>query len=226
MPRLWTPQAGAQSKGVNQMSTAHLSFPTSPAPPQPVPVTQQTYPPFVDTPTDAQLFGPGGFICPLSTSELCTPEEAQAVANQLAALFPGKTASYFDASPTIGSGAFYVVYHADPRRQFVFLLNGVSPGAPAGTTNAYMWPVYIKTLMLQSYEPVNGIGGGVGYPGNFIYAVSNQPGTPANNKTFQWIPTPQLVGAPSAAPITLEQVQQFIAAYNAQATTTTPVALA
>ena len=197
---------------------AHLSFPTSPAPTQPVPVTLVVYPPFVDAPTDAQLFGPGGFICPLSTSELCTPEEAQAVANQLATLFPGKTASYFDASPTIGSGAFYVVYHADPRRQFVFLLNGVSPGAPAGTTNAYMWPTYIKTLLLQSYK------GGVGAPGSFIYAPAS--GEPANDPTFQWIPTPQAVAAPTAAPITLEQVQQFIAAYNAQATTTTPVALA
>jgi len=219
MPHLRTPQAGAteEAKGATiQMSTAHLQFPTSPAPPQPVPVTTVTYPPFVDTPTDAQLMGPNGFICLVNTSELCSAADAQAIANMVAPLFPGKTVSIFDASVTANS-AYYIVYKVDTRRQWVLLVNGVSPGAPAGTTNAYMWPTYIKTLMLQSYAQ------GVGAPGSFIYAPA--PGEPANDPTFQWIPTPQVVAAPVAAPITLADVQSLITAYNSQAGVA-PVALA
>ena len=201
------------------MSTAALKFPTSPTPPQPGPVTQQNYPTFVDTPTDAELFGPGGFECLVNTATLCSQADAQLTANMLAACFPGHVVSIFDASVTANS-QYYIVYKADARRQWVFLVDGVSIGAPTGITSPYMWPQYLKTEMLLRYKE------GVGVPGNYIYAVSDQPGTPANNKTIQWIPTPQVVNAPTAAPITLEQVQQFIAAYNAQATTTTPVALA
>ena len=199
------------------MSTTALQFPTSPAPPPTVPVTAQTYPAFVDTPTDAQLMGPAGSYGLINTRELCSQTDAQNIANMVAALFPGKVVSIFDASVTANS-LYYVKYGVDPRRQWVLLVNGISPGAPAGTISPYMWPTYIKGLMIQSYVQ------GVGAPGSFIYAPA--PGEPSTDPTFIWVPTPQVVTVPTAAPITLADVENFIAAYNAQASTVKPVALA
>ena len=186
-----------------------LKFPVSPTPVQPPPAVSFTYPVFVDTPTDALLMGPNGFICLLNPAEVCLQADAQKVADGLASLFPGKSVTIYDASVTSGS-PYYVMYRNDPRRQWVLLVDGVSPGAPKGTTDPKMWPQYVKTLMIQSYAQ------GVGAPGHFQYAPAS--GEPANDPSFEWVPDPQVVVVPVVnTPITVDQIEQLITAYNSQA---------
>lgn len=70
------------------------------------------YPVYVSPPTDAVEAGPYGPVGPASPDAVCLQTEAQAIANQIAPLFPGQTVSVLQQN----SGLFHYVYGSDPRR--------------------------------------------------------------------------------------------------------------
>jgi hypothetical protein len=139
------------------------------------------FPAFDDEPTDATLNWPYGVSGPINPSTVCLETEAQAIASEIAFLFPGQTVSVVDSSAV---GVFYTVYHSDPRRQWGIVVNGVSP---SGAGHA----LYAKALMIQSYVA------GVGAPGHFIYTPA--PGEPADDPTFQFIQDAQVTTAPAGS---------------------------
>ena len=196
------------------------------------------YSTYGETPTDATLDWPYGVASPIDPATVCLEADAQAIANGIAFLFPGKTVTVVDASSV---GVYYTVYHTDPRRQWGIEVNGASP-LGAGLV------LYAKTLMLQQ------MAGGVNAPGHWVYAPVS--GEQATTLYIQWVEDPQVTAAPAGAltipvpirpllpteefelipppdplfgtatwmvvrtdmqpAITLTQIQQLVAQYNAQ----------
>jgi hypothetical protein len=72
------------------------------------------YPAYVAPPTDAVEAGPSGPIGPASPDQICLQADAQAIANQIAPLYPGQTITVVQEN----SGLFHYVYGLDPRRQW------------------------------------------------------------------------------------------------------------
>jgi hypothetical protein len=84
------------------------------------------YPAFVETPTDATQNCLVSEIAPtpIDPATLCLQTEAQAIAKAIAFLFAGKTVTVAQQA----YGMFYGVFPADElRRQWCILVNGVSP---------------------------------------------------------------------------------------------------
>jgi len=73
-----------------------------------------TYPAYVSAPTDAIETGPYGPIGPVSPDQVCLQADAQAIANEIAPLYPGDAISVVQEN----SGLFHYVYGLDPRRQW------------------------------------------------------------------------------------------------------------
>ncbi len=73
-----------------------------------------SYPAYVSPPTDAVEVGPYGPIGSVSPDQVCLQADAQTVANQIAALYPGQTISVVQEN----SGVYHYVYGLDPRRQW------------------------------------------------------------------------------------------------------------
>ena len=139
------------------------------------------YSTYGETPTDATLDWPYGVASPIDPATVCLEADAQAIANGIAFLFPGKTVTVVDASSV---GVYYTVYHTDPRRQWGIEVNGASP-LGAGLV------LYAKTLMLQQ------MAGGVNAPGHWVYAPVS--GEPATTLYIQWVEDPQVTAAPAGA---------------------------
>jgi len=72
------------------------------------------YPAYVSPPTDAVEYGPSGPIGPASPDQVCLQADAQAIANQIAPLYPGQIVSVVQEN----TGVYYYVYGVDPRRQW------------------------------------------------------------------------------------------------------------
>jgi hypothetical protein len=72
------------------------------------------YAPYVSPPTDAVEVGPFGPIGPASPDQLCLQADAQAIANQIAPLYPGQSITAVQEN----TGLFHYVYGLDPRRQW------------------------------------------------------------------------------------------------------------
>ncbi len=72
------------------------------------------YPAYVSVPTDAMEVGPYGPIGSANPDQVCLQAAAQAVANQLAPLYPGQAVSVVQEN----NGLFHYVYGLDPRRQW------------------------------------------------------------------------------------------------------------
>jgi hypothetical protein len=72
------------------------------------------YPAYVSPPTDAVEAGPYGPIGPASPDQVCLQAGSQALANEIAPLYPGQTISVVQEN----SGLFHYVYGLDPRRQW------------------------------------------------------------------------------------------------------------
>ena len=84
------------------------------------------YPAYVETPTGATQNCLVSEIdpTPIDPATLCLVPEAQAIAKAIAFLFPGKTVTVAQQA----YGMFYAVFPADElRRQWCILVNGVSP---------------------------------------------------------------------------------------------------
>lgn len=72
------------------------------------------YPAYVSPPTDAVEVGPYGPLGPVSPDQVCLQAGAQAIANQIAPLYPGQTVSVVQEN----GGLFHYVYGLDPRRDW------------------------------------------------------------------------------------------------------------
>jgi hypothetical protein len=72
------------------------------------------YPAYVSAPTDATEVGPYGPLGPASPDQMCLQADAQAIANQIAPLYPGQAIAVVQEN----SGLFHYVYGLDPRRQW------------------------------------------------------------------------------------------------------------
>jgi hypothetical protein len=132
------------------------------------------YSAYVQTPTDAELMGPFGFLGLINPDTVCLQAAAQALANIFTTLY-GKTVSVVDSTTT---GELYVVYGNDPRRQWgLQVLNGVFLG------------------YAQSYITAQNIDG-AGAPGSWSLASNN--GTPPTLLPT-WTQTPQTTVAPPNA---------------------------
>ena len=120
-----------------------------------------SYPAYVEVPTDAQGMGPYGSLGLVSPGTVCLRADAQTLANEFTALY-GKTVTVVDNT---AKGIYYVVYGADPRRQWGLQV----AGGPMFT--------YAQTFIEAASE------WGVGYP--FHWALESNNGTPPT-----MLPTP------------------------------------
>jgi hypothetical protein len=101
------------------------------------------YPAYVSPPTDAQEVGPYGPLGLVSPDQVCLQAAAQAIANEIASLYPGQTLSVVQEN----SGLFHYVYGLDPRRQWYIQI---------GNT------VILAQALIETQNL-----GGVGAPGNW-----------------------------------------------------------
>jgi|HubBroStandDraft_1064217.scaffolds.fasta_scaffold00983_10 hypothetical protein len=85
------------------------------------------YPAYVSPPTDAVEVGPYGPLGPASPDQVCLQADAQAVANQIAPLYPGQTISVVQEN----TGIFHYVYGLDPRRQWYIQIGNAGMVAQA-----------------------------------------------------------------------------------------------
>jgi len=83
------------------------------------------YPAYVETSTAAQIVGPYGPISQVAANEVCLQSDAQAVANAIEPLYPGEAVMVADGSFI---GIYHTVYGTDPRRQWIIEVAGVSLG--------------------------------------------------------------------------------------------------
>jgi hypothetical protein len=193
------------------------------------------YPAYVEAPTGATMRGPYGMVSPVLPNTLCLQTEAQAIANQVAPLYPGESVIVADGSFV---GIFQTVYPADePRRQWILEVGGKSfswaeawiaaqnangVGAPGHWALAPIPGDIVTTPMLQWIQdsPVT-----VAPPNAITLPVPIRPLLP--NEEIELVPPPNpLFGTatwivvrtdmPQPPTITLAQVQQLVAQYNAQ----------
>jgi len=79
-----------------------------------------TYPVYVSPPTDAMMYGPSGPLGPASPDQVCMQADAQAMANEIAPLYPGQTPIVAQEN----TGIYHYVYGVDPRRQWAIQIGG------------------------------------------------------------------------------------------------------
>src|SRR5579862_9722823 len=127
------------------------------------------YPAYVSPPTDAQQVGPFGPIGPVSATTVSLKSDADALAAELAPLYPGQTINVQEEN----TGVYHVVYGLDPRRQF-YLVAGTSSGAPS----------FLAQSLIQN-KNFNGVGA----PGHWTIQ-SNVP---------TWVPVQPVTTAPANA---------------------------
>ena len=199
-----------------------------------------TYAAFVETPTDAtqNCTFPWVAPTPLDPATLCTQAEAQAEANEVASFFPGKTVTIAQAP----YGSFYASFPADElRRQWCILVNGVSPYGAGFNLYAKTLIIDKAARGVDSpghfiYTPAPGEPAG---DNTFQWVADSQVVTPPANAVTLPVPIQplqadqQFVLVPPANPlfgqaawmvetippapvITLAQVQQLVAQYDAQ----------
>jgi hypothetical protein len=198
-----------------------------------------SYPAYVEIPTDAQIVGPYGPIGPVPPHEVCLEADAQAVANAIAPLYPSKTATVVDNSE---AGIYHVVYGADPRRMWGISISGgplfdyaqslIEAAAEWGAGAPGHWAM---AAPLPGTEPV---GTSADAPALQWVQDSQITAAPADavtlpapirpllpNEQFQLVPpsnplfgqaTWMVVRTDLQPAITVADVQQFVAQYNAQ----------
>ena len=133
------------------------------------------YPAYQEAPTDATIVGPYGDVSPVEPNTVCLQADAQAIANEIAPLFPGKAVTVVDGSFV---GIFKTVYGCDPRRQWIIEVGGAS----------YSWAqAWIEARNAH----------GVGAPGHWVLAPI--PGDAMTTPFLQWIQDPQVTAAPPDA---------------------------
>ena len=199
------------------------------------------YPAFQDTPTDATLDWPYGVVSQINSDTVCLLPNAQALLPQLQPLMPaGKTLSVVDSSEV---GVFHTVYGTDPRRQWGLAINGVFDcyaktlllQQAAGGVGAQGHWLYgplsgepVTTLYLQWIQDpqVTEAPAGAG-----LVPVPIRPLLP--NEEFQLVQPPDplfgtatwmVVRTDLQPAVTLAEIQQLVAQYNAQPGVT-PVAV-
>jgi hypothetical protein len=210
--------------------TVELAIPASAAGAVNLPGTYN-YPAYVETPTDAQMVGPYGSIGPVTPGTVCMQADAQTLANEFTALY-GKTVTVVDNS---AAGIYHVAYATDPRRQwglqvsdgpvFDFAQEFIAAAAEWGVGAPIDW-----TLASNNGHPPTMIPTPVqdpqvtAAPANAVtLPVPIRPLLP--NEQFQLIPPSNPLFGQAAwmvvrtdlqPAITLAQVQQLVAQYNAQ----------
>jgi hypothetical protein len=199
-----------------------------------------TYATFVETPTAATQNCPYVAPTPLDPATLCLETEAQAVASAIAFLFPGKTVTVAQEV----YGMFYAVFPAaELRRQWCILVNGVSPSGAGLNLHAKTLMIlsYIGGVGAPGYwiyapasgEPANDPTlqwipdphantppvGALTLPVPISPLAANQQFVlvPPNDPAFASGGSTWMVATiPPPAVITLAQVQQLVAQYDAQ----------
>jgi hypothetical protein len=116
------------------------------------------YPAYVSPPTDAVEVGPYGPLGPASPDQVCLQADAQAIANQIAPLYPGQVVSVVQEN----TGLFHYVYGLDPRRQWYIQIGNAGFNAQAlieaqnghGTGAPGQWSLTSAGLNWVSDPPV------------------------------------------------------------------------
>jgi hypothetical protein len=116
------------------------------------------YPAYVSPPTDAVEVGPYGLLGPASPDQVCLQAGAQAIANQIAPLYPGQAVSVVQEN----TGLFHYVYGLDPRRQWYIQIGNAGFNAQAlieaqnghGTGAPGQWSLTSAGLNWVSNAPV------------------------------------------------------------------------
>ena len=199
------------------------------------------YPAFVETPTDATQNCLVSEIAPtpIDPATLCLVPEAQAIAKAIAFLFPGKTVTVAQQA----YGMFYGVFPKDElRRQWCILVNGVSPyGAgfdlhaktlilkrdSAGVGAPQRWiyapadgePANDPTVQSIPVQQITLVPAGamtLPVPIEPLAADQQFVLVPPSNPLF-WQATWMVETIPPPPVVTLAEVQQLVAQYNAQA---------
>jgi hypothetical protein len=189
------------------------------------------YPAYVETPTDAQEVGPYGSIGQVSLHTLCMQADAQTLANEFTTLY-GKAVTVVDNS---AKGIYYVVYGMDPRRQWGLQVAGgplfdyaqsfieaaaeYGVGAPGHWTLASnngkpptMLPTWVKDTPVTG-APADALT--LPVPIRALLPDEQFQLVPPSNPLFgqaAWM----VVRTDLSPAITLAEVQQLVAQYNAQ----------
>jgi hypothetical protein len=192
------------------------------------------YPAYVETPTDAELVGPYGPVGPIPANEVCLEADAQTVANAISPLYPGKTLTVMENS---NAGIFYTVYGTDPRRQWAIAANGAQLIPYAQSLIEAAREYGVDAPGHWALAPL--VGADAAFPPVLTWVEDPQVTVaPAGavtlpvpirallpNERFQLVsPSNPLFGQASwmvvrtdlAPAITLAEVQQLVAQYNAQ----------
>jgi len=131
------------------------------------------YPPYVSPPTDAVEMGPYGPIGQASPDQVCLQADAQAIANQIAPLYPGQTISVVQEN----NGLFHYVYGLDPRRQWYIQIGNQAFNAQA-------------LIEAQNSH-------GAGAPGH--WALAPLPSSPVTTPQLNWVQDAPVTAAPANA---------------------------
>jgi hypothetical protein len=194
------------------------------------------YPAYVSVPTVAEQQGPYGPLGPVPVGELCMQADAQTLANALAPLYPGATLTVVDNTP---QGMVGVNYGTETRRMWGIAISGAGPygsividfaetliviqnadgvGAPGHWmavsnygTPPTMLPSWVQDQQVTA-APANAVT--LAIPIRALLPnerfVSVTPVTPFQSTTW-------MVARTDLQPtITLTEVQQLVAQYNAQ----------
>ena len=210
--------------------TVELAIPASAAGAVNLPGTYH-YPAYAQTSTDAQMVGPYGSIGPVSPATICLQADAQTLATEFTALY-GKTVTVVDNS---AAGIYHVVYGTDPRKQwglqvaagpiFDFAQEFIEAAAEFGVGAPGHW-----TLASNNGNPPTMLPGWVQDPqvtdapaDAVTLPVPIRPLLP--NEQFRLVPPADplfeqaiwmVVRTDLQPAITLVEVQQLVAQYNAQ----------
>ena len=126
------------------------------------------YPQYVSAPTDAMMWGPFGPVGQAPPDQVCLQSDAQAMANTIAAFFPGQTPAVLEEN----NGAYHYVYGNDPRRQWYIQI---------GKNN------WLAQTLIESQNSH-----GIGYPGKWSLVGGVLNWTPGNPVTEPPSGTPAL----------------------------------
>lgn len=140
-----------------------------------------TYTPYVPAPTDAMEYGPSGPIGGVDPSTVCMLADANALAAELAPLYPGKTLNVLQS----GGGIYQIVYGLDPRRQYYISV---------GTGSAAITFLAEPLIVAKNHQ-------GIGYPGHWVLQANGGP---------NWVVDPPIAVAPPNAVALLAPVRALL----------------
>jgi hypothetical protein len=198
------------------------------------------FPAYVEVPTDATETGPFGPVGLVEPNTVCLLADAQALAVAIAPLYPGKTVSVLDNS---AKGIYRIVYGNDPRRQYGITVSGGGPSwqfAQSLIESKYVigvgspghWAIaqegmtaFAGLTWMADPQVTTAPAGALSVPVPIRALLPNEQFqlVPPSNPLFS-VATWMVVRTDMQLAVTLVQIQQLVAQYNAQAGVT-PVTL-